>query len=85
MKDFLEKFYQQKGMPLVMEFIQDSQQKGDISKAISIQSVLFYLNMFQKAMDSLQAAAMLKQNEKLAEEMMPLFFYGIAGSPPSGR
>ncbi|WP_078410861.1 TetR/AcrR family transcriptional regulator [Priestia abyssalis] len=83
LKGFLEEFYQQKAAPLFMEFIQDSQQKGDISKDISIQSILFHLNMFKTAMDSLPVVTMLKQNEKLAEELLHLFFYGITGSSPS--
>ncbi|MEK4299825.1 TetR/AcrR family transcriptional regulator [Oceanobacillus sp. FSL W8-0428] len=75
--NFIEHLYQEKALPAMMQLVQQGRDEGFIDPAISDTAIFVYLQMFT---DYLQKGDAIEQLVPLTEELMKLFFYGIAGS-----
>ncbi|GAA0319709.1 TetR/AcrR family transcriptional regulator [Oceanobacillus sp. FSL W7-1293] len=74
--NFIERLYQEKALPAMMQLVQQGRDEGFIDPAISDTAIFVYLQMFS---DYLQKGDAIEQLVPLTEELMKLFFYGIAG------
>lgn len=74
--NFIERLYQEKALPAMMQLVQQGRDEGFIDSSISDTAIFVYLQMFT---DYLQKEDAIEQLVPLTEELMKLFFYGIAG------
>ncbi|MUV38255.1 hypothetical protein JNUCC1_02091 [Lentibacillus sp. JNUCC-1] len=80
MKTFVEKIYQDHSLPLMMDLIEQGRKEGAIHYSFPSSLIIFYLNIFMEKAEDLTAYAQTYDNEEaFIEDMMQLFFYGIAG------
>ncbi|GGP13083.1 TetR/AcrR family transcriptional regulator [Oceanobacillus neutriphilus] len=75
--NFIEHLYQEKALPAMMQLVQQGRDEGFIDPGISDAAIFVYLQMFT---DYLQKGDAIEQLVPLTEELMKLFFYGIAGN-----
>lgn len=78
---FIERFFQQKSIPMLMELIQEGLDQGYIEPGISTKTIMFYLNMFWETLNSSELLA--EENKCIQMELSSLFFYGLMGKRPS--
>lgn len=79
-RDFVQQNYEERGVPMMVELIAKSKASGEISERISIETVILYLNMLNDSSHRLLESTQNSANqEKLVEEMVQVFFYGICG------
>lgn len=76
----VQKNYEERSLPLVVELLTKSKANGEISSDISIDTVMLYLNMlYESSHRMLESIQYEEDQEKLIEEMVQVFFYGICG------
>ncbi|GIO48128.1 TetR family transcriptional regulator [Paenibacillus azoreducens] len=76
----VQKNYEERSLPLVVELLTKSKANGEISNDISIDTVMLYLNMlYESSHRMLESIQYEEDQEKLIEEMVQVFFYGICG------
>lgn len=63
-------------LPLVVDMIREAQKKGEVDPRLSIDALLLYLNGWRELSEKIPASL---YNERLVEDMVRLFFYGIKG------
>lgn len=77
---YIEEEYTKRAVPLMMRLIEDGKRTGEVSDKVSSEAVLLYIQMFfdqsQKLMEMVQQMGNV---EKLFEELVHVFFYGICG------
>ncbi|WP_164214400.1 TetR/AcrR family transcriptional regulator [Virgibacillus sp. YIM 98842] len=73
---YIEKFYQEKAFPRLIEFFNEGREKGYIDPKISNEAILVFIQMFTEYMQQGGAAQSILP---LTEDLTKLFFYGIAG------
>jgi Transcriptional regulator len=80
---YIEEITQQRAMPLMLAFIEECKQNGQISDKVSTEMILTYINMFvlqsQKLLEQAQQSG---KGEQFFEEFLHLFFYGVCGIEP---
>ena len=76
-KKFLEDFYKNKSLPMVMEIIEQGRKEGYINNNISDKTILFFMGMFWEAIN--HPELFLEENKSVQLELSELFFYGIVG------
>lgn len=82
MGNFLKEEYMAKGVPLVIQLIEDGKKSGEINGALSTSTIMMYMQMLTSQADTmLEYAGMHGNIDTLIEEMVHLFFYGIGSSP----
>ncbi|MCC3357852.1 TetR/AcrR family transcriptional regulator [Bacillus sp. REN16] len=75
-QSYIEEVYLKEALPLLTSLFDEGKQQGYIDPAISNESILFYMQMFQEFM---QREDTTKRIFPIAEDLTKLFFYGIAG------
>ncbi|WP_187274143.1 TetR/AcrR family transcriptional regulator [Paenibacillus sp. N3.4] len=79
---FVKEEYMAKGIPLVMRLIEDGKKNGEISKALSTNTIMMYMQMLTNQADTMLDYAEEHGNmDMLIEEMVHLFFYGVGSNP----
>lgn len=79
---YVEEEYQSRAIPLIIKLIEDGKAAGEISSKVSVQNVLIFINMFvNQSVQLLQLAEHAGNIEKLTEDMVEMFFYGVCGRP----
>ncbi|MCJ8010515.1 TetR/AcrR family transcriptional regulator [Paenibacillus sp. KQZ6P-2] len=82
-REFVQKSYEERSVPLVVELITKSKASGEISDSISIETVILYLNMLNDSSYRMLESNKFRENqEKFVEELVQVFFYGICGPEP---
>lgn len=76
-KKFVEDFYKNKSLPMVMEIIEQGRREGYINNNISNETILFYMGMFWEVVN--RPELFLEENKSIQLELSELFFYGIVG------
>ncbi|MFC0296661.1 TetR/AcrR family transcriptional regulator [Geobacillus jurassicus] len=72
----VERLYETRVLPLVVEMIRQAQEKGEVDPRLSIEALLLYLNGWRELSEKILSSF---YSERLVEEMVRLFFYGIKG------
>lgn len=79
---FVREEYMGRGIPLVVQLIEEGKKNGEITDKLSTSTIIMYMQMLTN-----QAETMLEYAEQhgnldvLIEEMAHLFFYGVGGVP----
>ncbi|MWV43644.1 TetR family transcriptional regulator [Paenibacillus sp. HJL G12] len=82
-QNFVKRNYEERSVPMVVELITKCKENGEISENVSIETVILYLNMLNDSSHRLLESTRYRDNqEKLIEEMVQVFFYGICGPEP---
>ena len=82
-RDFVKQNYEQRSVPMVVDLVTKSKAKGEISDHISVETVILYLDMLNDSSHRLLESTQYGENQdKLIEEMVEVFFYGICGEGP---
>ncbi|WP_188206771.1 TetR/AcrR family transcriptional regulator [Alkalibacillus aidingensis] len=74
--NYIEEFYQERGIPRLMEFFNEGRAKGYVNQNVSNEAILFYMQMLREYM---QKEDVYKQILPLTEDITNLLFYGIVG------
>jgi AcrR family transcriptional regulator len=84
MSAYVEELYTAKAMPLMIRFIEEGKERGEISSKVSTGTIMAYFNMFKDYSSSiLEMAGQRDDKEAFIEEIIHLFFYGICGEERS--
>lgn len=80
LQSFLQEVMEKESLPLFVQLMEEGKQQGYIHKDISVDMMMFYMNMYyeaiQKRKDLLGSEESIKQ---FTDEIVQLFFYGIMG------
>lgn len=83
---YIEELYRTKGMPLVVQFVEEGKRKGEISKKVSTPTIIAYINMLKAQSHMfLDLAQQSEQVDDFLDEFIHLFFYGICNSGPESN
>lgn len=79
-REIVRRNYEEKSLPLVAELVGKAKANGEISDGISVETVIMYLNMlYDSSVRMLASTQYGEDRDKLIEEMVHVFFYGICG------
>jgi len=78
-RNFLQDFYKNKSLPMLMEIIQQGREEGYVEQGISTKTILFYISMFWDILNRPEIAA--EEDRCIQLELATLFFYGLMGKP----
>ncbi|MYL32493.1 TetR family transcriptional regulator [Pontibacillus yanchengensis] len=80
LKEFIDEFSQSYTIPLFMDLLEEGKEAGFIHHSISLQMMMFYVDMYYQAMrnhkEFFQSEESLIQ---FTEQILHMFFYGITG------
>ncbi len=80
MRSFTEKIYHKHSLPLMLDLIEQGKKEGAIDYAFPSSLIMLYLNIFMDKAEAFTDYAKIYDNEEtFIEDMMQLFFYGVAG------
>ncbi|MGM8365615.1 TetR/AcrR family transcriptional regulator [Virgibacillus sp. W0181] len=80
MKNFVEEIYHNQALPLTLELIEQGRKEGAIHHNFPSSLIMFYLNLFMEKAEALtDYAKNYGDEDAFIEDMMQLFFYGVAG------
>lgn len=78
-REYLEEFYEKKSIPMVLEIIEQGKKEGYINRDISMEAILFYMNIFKEAVSNSDFFS--NHNRDIQLDLNNLFFYGLVGKP----
>ncbi|GAB3796249.1 TetR/AcrR family transcriptional regulator [Virgibacillus kimchii] len=73
---YIERFYQEKAFPRLIEFFNEGKKQGYIDPDVSNEAILVFIQMFTEYMRQKGTAQSILP---LTEDLTKLFFYGIVG------
>jgi len=82
-RKFIEDFYQNKSLPMLMEIIQEGRDEGYIDHDISSKTILFYISIFWETLNRPEILA--EENKCIQLELATLFFYGLIGKANNSK
>jgi len=77
MQQFIDDYFRNKAIPLMMRLIEKGRSEGCINKEISNEAFLFYITIFKEAIQRHELIS--KLSKSAMQEIASLFFYGILG------
>lgn len=79
--DYIQQYSEEKGYPLIFKLIEDGKKEGSVSHDFSMESIIFFLNMFEDA--TRKNSHLFIGNDRLPfmEDVYNLIFYGLLGKP----
>lgn len=80
MKLFIDDYYKNKAIPLMIRIIDKGRREGYINKDISNEAFLFYITIFKEAIKQHELISSLSKSAM--QEIASLFFYGLMGEKP---
>ena len=80
---FWETLYKEKSLPLIMELVRSGQESGEIHPELSMESVIFYIDMFYDQTVKHAQLFIDDPDSPLLRDLVRLFFYGLMGQRPS--
>jgi AcrR family transcriptional regulator len=79
---YIDMQYKEKTVPLTIRFLQEGKDRGDISKDVSIENVLAFMQLYMSQYEAMLAMARQSGDmEGFMNGMVHMFFYGICGKP----
>ncbi|WP_027409159.1 TetR/AcrR family transcriptional regulator [Anoxybacteroides tepidamans] len=76
LRDSVELLSQTRIIPLFIEMVKEAQRKGEIDPTLSIDTLLLYVKIWRDIGQQLHPSI---YNERMTEELIRLFFYGVKG------
>jgi AcrR family transcriptional regulator len=73
----VDMLYQTRVIPLFVEMIKEAQEKREIDPRLSIDTLLFYVSVWMEIGEKIPPSM---YDERLTEELVRLFFYGVKGA-----
>jgi AcrR family transcriptional regulator len=73
----VDMLYQTRVIPLFVEMIKEAQEKREIDPRLSIDTLLFYVSVWKEIGEKIPPSM---YDERLTEELVRLFFYGVKGA-----
>ena len=78
LNQYVNDFYQQYSLPLFMELVKSGQESGEISRDLSMNSILAYMEMYRAyTMDNLKL--FVASDGTMTRDFVNMMFYGLAG------
>ncbi|MFZ3589534.1 TetR/AcrR family transcriptional regulator [Bacillus sp. DJP31] len=77
LRSFLQHFSQTKAIPLFVQFIKEGQDTGKINSELSLEVILFYLQMLSN--EASTYSKIVTNGNTFAKELLHMFFYGLIG------
>ncbi|RCW62737.1 TetR/AcrR family transcriptional regulator [Saliterribacillus persicus] len=74
--NYLDRIYQEKGLPYFKKLIDEGKNAGYIDPALSEHAIMYFIQILK---DSMQKEAVYESILPLTEDIMNIFFYGIMG------
>ncbi|PYZ97682.1 TetR family transcriptional regulator [Alteribacter lacisalsi] len=74
--NLIERIYAEKTMPILSILLEEGRSKGYIDPSISMEAVLFYINILK---DAMQREEIYEKVLPLTEDITKIFFYGLVG------
>jgi len=81
MQQFIDDYYKNKAIPLMIRLIDKGRSEGYINKDISNEAFLFYISIFKEAISQHELISNLSKSAM--QDLSLLFFYGIMGEKPN--
>lgn len=78
LQEFLQNFSHTQALPLFVQFVKEGQQTGHINPDLSMEVILFYLQLLNKESATL-ASRMQHSGNEISKEILHMFFYGLIG------
>ena len=80
LRTFLEGFYSNQIMPIMVAFFNEGIQQGYIDKRFSIDTILFYFEVMRRGFFAMpDSSEYMKRNPDLFKELVELITYGLNG------
>ena len=77
--EFVQKENKEKIIPLMIKLVDDGKENGEISKKVTTQAFLVFINFYLMHYQGLMEMVNQDNNTDLIESMHHIFFYGICG------
>ena len=72
--------YEKELLPYMIRFIEQGREQGYFSKRLSVETMLFYINLFSsQAMQQLEQIPQGEQKRRIYNELLTVFLYGVTG------
>jgi AcrR family transcriptional regulator len=81
---FLEEYYQTRGIPFMVQLIEQGKREGCINPALSTEAVLLWTDVVWKAAVS-RPDVYASLTKKMGRDLNELFYYGLLGQPDIPR
>ncbi|WP_135556914.1 TetR/AcrR family transcriptional regulator [Paenibacillus cymbidii] len=82
LRDYIDMLYKERAIPLTVRIIEEGKASGEISAAVSVESVLTMMRLYMGQYETLLEIAQASDHmDELLEGLVHLFFYGICGKP----
>ncbi|HHX24296.1 MAG TPA: TetR/AcrR family transcriptional regulator [Thermoanaerobacterales bacterium] len=81
MKQFIDDYFKNKAIPLMIRLIDKGRSEGYINKDISNEAFLFYITIYKEAINQHELISTLSKSAM--QDLSSLFFYGLMGEKPS--
>jgi AcrR family transcriptional regulator len=81
MKQFIDDYFKNKAIPLMIRLIDKGRREGYINKDISNEAFLFYITIYKEAINQHELISTLSKSAM--QDLSSLFFYGLMGEKPS--
>ncbi|WP_309118549.1 TetR/AcrR family transcriptional regulator [Paenibacillus sp.] len=81
-REYIEAFYKERTIPFFKKLIQIGKQEGCIDPNLSIDAVLFYIQMFKEALA--RPGFIAQSSPTLLQDIDRLFYYGLIGRTGTG-
>ncbi|KGP73085.1 TetR/AcrR family transcriptional regulator [Pontibacillus yanchengensis] len=80
LKQFIDEFSQSHTIPIFMDLLEEGKQEGFIHHSISLQMMMFYVDMYYQAMRNHKEFFQSEESiQEFTEQILHMFFYGITG------
>jgi AcrR family transcriptional regulator len=80
---YLEEFYQKKTIPFFTKLVDEGKKEGNIHPNISLESILFYIQMFKEALA--KPGFFAQSNSSMLRDLDHLLYYGLIGKPQTEK
>jgi AcrR family transcriptional regulator len=76
-KAYMEEFYQKKTLPFFIKLVEEGKKEGSIHPDISLESILFYIQMFKEAFA--KPGFFAQTNPSMLRDLDHLLYFGLIG------
>jgi AcrR family transcriptional regulator len=80
---YREEFFRKKTVPFFTKLVDEGKKEGYIHPDISLESILFYIQMFKEALA--KPGFFAQNNPSMLRDLDHLFYYGLIGKPQTEK
>lgn len=81
LRDYIQTYTEKEGIPLLVQLIEEGKRTGEVQPQLSIESVIYFVNMFEASAMHNPEPYIGKDRLPFIEDILNLFFYGLFGKP----